>query len=448
MLNLKKSTYAIIVSLVLSLNTCLVNASSENFTFEEKKFLEGVNKDRAVETLYAISENIGSRVASTKEEKQVADYIFNQFELLGYDVNMQEFKYQGQSKSNLKVDDLYIKSYACYFSNYSNEPIVGELVDCNTAKESDLKDKNLNGKIALIKRGDITFNEKVRNASKEGAKGIILYNNDSGVVIPGLDINKDYAPAVCITEEDGNILLEKINTVKKLSVCLEVNKSDEVTSWNVIATKKSNKNNSDIVYVSAHIDNAILSLGANDNASGVSAMLEIARNLKDVKIDKEIRFLACGSEEVGLLGSQEYVKSLSKDEIDRSIANFNLDMVATNYEACSELGVYTSNGEENIVTDYIKKAGDKLEYLSNETTDYNGDFDGKEGSSDHQSFHNVGIPSALLINIDPSKRDNSQSNVEPYYHKPEDNISNISRDRLERTIKLGGIAILNIITDK
>ncbi|MBQ3420423.1 MAG: M20/M25/M40 family metallo-hydrolase [Romboutsia sp.] len=322
------------------------------------------------------------------------------------------------------------------------------MVDCNTAKESDLKDKNLNGKIALIKRGDITFNEKVRNVSKEGAKGIILYNNDSGVVIPGLDINKDYAPAVCITEEDGNILLEKINTVKKLSVCLEVNKSDEVTSWNVIATKKSNKNNSDIVYVSAHIDNAILSLGANDNASGVSAMLEIARNLKDVKIDKEIRFLACGSEEVGLLGSQEYVKSLSKDEIDRSIANFNLDMVATNYEACSELGVYTSNGEENIVTDYIKKAGDKLEYLSNETTDYNGDFDGKEGSSDHQSFHNVGIPSALLINIDPSKRDNSQSNVEPYYHKPEDNISNISRDRLERTIKLGGIAILNIITDK
>ena len=41
-----------------------------------------------------------------------------------------------------------------------------------------------------------------------------------------------------------------------------------------------------------HIDNAILSLGANDNASGVAAMLEIARNLKDIETDKEIRFLA------------------------------------------------------------------------------------------------------------------------------------------------------------
>ena len=448
MLKFKKSIYTIIVSLILSLNTCLSNASSQNFTFEEKKFLEGVNKDRAIETLYAISENIGSRVATTKEEKQAVDYVFNQFESLGYDVNIQEFKYQGQANSSLKVDDLHIKSYACYFSNYTNEAIVGELVDCNTGKLSDFKNKNINGKIALIKRGDITFNEKVKNASKEGAKGIILYNNDSGVVIPGLSSNKNYAPAVCITEEDGNMLAEKIKTNKYVKVSLEVNKSDEVTSWNVIAKKKSKKNNSDIVYVSAHIDNAILSMGANDNASGVAAMLEIARNLKNIETDKEVRFLACGSEEVGLLGSKEYVNSLSNEEICRSIGNFNLDMVATNYEHCSELGVYTSNGKENIVTNYIKEAGEKLEYLSNESIDYNGDFDGKSGSSDHESFYSIGVPSALLINIDPAKRDDPSNNVEPYYHKPEDNISNVSADRLERTIKLAGIAILNILTDK
>lgn len=444
----KRTIYSIIMICILTLNISLVSALSEQFTIEEKKFLDNVNKERAIETLYAISENIGSRVAATKEEKQAADYVFNQFQSLGYNVKVQEFKYDGQASSTLKVNDLSIKSYACYSSNYTKETIVGELVDCNTGKVSDIKNKNLNGKIALIKRGDITFNEKVRNASKYGASGIILYNNDSGVVIPGLASNKNYAPAVCITEEDGNILHEKIKANENIKVSLDVIKGDEVTSWNVIATKEAKNNDSKIVYISAHIDNAILSLGANDNASGVAAMLEIARNIKDIETDKEVRFLACGSEEIGLLGSEEYVNSLTEDEINRSMGNFNLDMVATNYKPCSELAVYTSNGEENIVTDYIKKAGEKLSYLSNETINYNGDFDGKEGSSDHQSFYNVGIPSALLINIDPNKRDSSESNLEPYYHKPEDNISNISADRLERSVKLAGIAILNMLMDK
>ncbi len=52
------------------------------------------------------------------------------------------------------------------------------LVDCNLGVEQDFKGKDLRGKIALVKRGSITFVEKQLNAQKAGAAGIIVYNRD------------------------------------------------------------------------------------------------------------------------------------------------------------------------------------------------------------------------------------------------------------------------------
>ena len=123
----------------------------------------------------------------------------------------------------------------------------------------------------------------------------------------------------------------------------------EVTSWNVIATMKpgvkgikNDKNDTNkIVHLTAHYDSVPKAPGANDNASGVASMLEIAKSMTSMDIDKEVRFVACGSEEVGLKGSYAYVDSLTEDEINRSEGNFNLDMVATAYEPCTELAVYT-----------------------------------------------------------------------------------------------------------
>ena len=51
---------------------------------------------------------------------------------------------------------------------------------------------------------------------------------------------------------------------------------------------------------------------ANDNASGTGLVLELARAFQNVETDKEIRFIAFGSEETGLLGSDYYVNSLSQ----------------------------------------------------------------------------------------------------------------------------------------
>jgi serine protease len=59
----------------------------------------------------------------------------------------------------------------------SRGDVVGTYVVCGLGKPEDFP-VSVRGKIALIKRGDITFNEKVRNAEVAGATGVVIYNKD------------------------------------------------------------------------------------------------------------------------------------------------------------------------------------------------------------------------------------------------------------------------------
>ncbi|MCC3863892.1 M28 family peptidase [Terrisporobacter petrolearius] len=73
-------------------------------------------------------------------------------------------------------------------------------------------------------------------------------------------------------------------------------------SQNIIATRKPKKvKNPEIVYVTAHYDSVPYAPDPNDNASGTSMLLELAKILKSYPIDKEIRFIACGAESCDIL---------------------------------------------------------------------------------------------------------------------------------------------------
>ncbi|MCI0807885.1 MAG: M20/M25/M40 family metallo-hydrolase [Chloroflexi bacterium] len=69
--------------------------------------------------------------------------------------------------------------------------------------------------------------------------------------------------------------------------------------------------NSHSVLIGAHYDTVPDSPGADDNASGVAAMLECARVLSELGSDREVTFVAFDAEEIGLLGSAAYVARLA-----------------------------------------------------------------------------------------------------------------------------------------
>ena len=96
-----------------------------------------------------------------------------------------------------------------------------------------------------------------------------------------------------------------------------------VSSANVVAVK-GGKSAQEII-VGAHYDSVEVGKGADDNASGVAVMLEVANQIKNESTPFTIRFIAFGAEETGLLGSYAYVNKMSQTDFENTIAMINLD---------------------------------------------------------------------------------------------------------------------------
>lgn len=206
-------------------------------------------------------------------------------------------------------------------------------------------------------------------------------------------------------------------------------------SQNVIGVREAEGvENPEIVYVVAHYDSVAVGPGANDNASGTSGMMELARVLEKQPSNKEIRFIAFGAEEIGLLGAREYVGQLSQDEIDRSIAAFNMDMIGTIWEPASQLYVNVVDGNPNTVWEYAKAAADKLGVEDDKLRLF------QRGSSDHVPFYDVGIPAANFIWREPGT-----ANLEPWYHTPEDTIDKVSPEKIQFVGDLLRTAITDLL---
>ncbi|MDO5400613.1 MAG: M28 family peptidase [Eubacteriales bacterium] len=148
---------------------------------------------------------------------------------------------------------------------------------------------------------------------------------------------------------------------------------------NVIAVKPARTENADILVISAHHDSDPSSYGANDNASGVTAMLAVADLVKDIKTDTELRFISFTAEETGRQGSRLYTGSLTEEELARTVGCIQLDMLG----GLGSKGVTaaTMDGQANWLSDLLTAQG--LELTA-------------ETASDHASFQLAGIPSVLL----------------------------------------------------
>lgn len=88
-----------------------------------------------------------------------------------------------------------------------------EIVDINLGKKDDVKDLDLKGKYALVKRGDIAFTEKVNNAKEKGAEGVVVYNVKDDPTqfldMAGVDKIKDVF-VTSIRYEDGEAIYQAI----------------------------------------------------------------------------------------------------------------------------------------------------------------------------------------------------------------------------------------------
>ena len=95
---------------------------------------------------------------------------------------------------------------------------------------------------------------------------------------------------------------------------------------NILAEKKGRTSPDRVFILGAHYDTVPGSPGADDNASAVAVLLEIARNIQSVSLEGTVRLVAFTLEEYGYIGSAHYVESLKKGK-EEILGMISLEMV-------------------------------------------------------------------------------------------------------------------------
>lgn len=106
------------------------------------------------------------------------------------------------------------------------------------------------------------------------------------------------------------------------------NINDDKMSKNVIVDIKGKAEKT--LIIAAHYDSTGEkegALGATDNASSIAALLALSHNLRNQNLALNIRLIAFGAEEIGLLGSAAYVKNLNTEEQSTIVGMINLDTI-------------------------------------------------------------------------------------------------------------------------
>jgi len=193
-----------------------------------------------------------------------------------------------------------------------------------------------------------------------------------------------------------------------------------LTSRNVLATLPGR--NPDVLVLGAHYDSKSPSPGANDNGTGVGALLQIAAQLRDQPLDVTLIFAFFGAEETidsnpdhHHYGSRHYVASMSAAERSLTRAMISVDMIGYG----TEFRVRTMGKGPQSLRDKLLAFAEKPGTAATAPLTYLRD-PGRTGWSDHEAFELAGIPAAWL-----EWRD------DPFYHTSKDTTAHLQPDRVQ-----------------
>ena len=186
---------------------------------------------------------------------------------------------------------------------------------------------------------------------------------------------------------------------------------------NIACDKLGSTNNT--IVVSAHYDSRTEDIndsegrapGADDNASGVSVLLEVARILSKRSLEHSISFVLFSGEEQGKWGSKYYADFIDKADIDLDLL-INLDMVGFRPEGSSSILIEYDNG--NVMQDndkYSQEIAKLIRDVASKYTSLNATL-GKLGNADYLPFEALGYTVIGLHDDGVTKN--------PNYHKISD----------------------------
>ncbi len=197
-----------------------------------------------------------------------------------------------------------------------------------------------------------------------------------------------------------------------------------VNLQNVVATLPGEDPAAPAVIISAHMDSIRLwggtdkAPGADDNASGSSALLSVARAMARFKFERSVRFLAFHAEEVGLIGSKAYADMVAARG-DQLAGVLNMDMLGYGGGKMEVIG----DGPSTELVNRIKAVGQpvtSLEVIPTVKPEF--------WYSDHSSFWRKGYAAVLISE--------ELDNFNPHIHTLKDTFDKISAERIDQSLRV------------
>ncbi len=396
---------------------------------------------------FLASDALEGRRTGTKGELLAMEYIIDQYKQMGLmpkGVNgfIQEFEInegkQIDARTILKIDEKQLLLGEDYFPlafsalNYVKGNTAAALNESNLPWFKDLAELLEENKTNPHFDIDEAIKKEVNAAAAKKATALFVYNSTS--IVDNVQFNKNdhsqpaLIPVIYLTK-DG---LKKYLPDFTASVNIELNVaySDRIRkARNIIGYINNNATNT--VILGAHYDHLgygedknaldtghIIRNGADDNASGTAALIELTRNLlKKSPTNNNYLIIHFSAEELGLFGSKYWLENPTTTITPNYM--INMDMVGR-YDTARKLtigGYGTSPAWATIIPSVIGKLAFKIDSAGS-------------GPSDHASFYRKDMP--VLFMFTGSHTD---------YHKATDDWEKIQYDGEREIIRL----VYNII---
>jgi len=451
-----KKIIFVILAISLSFVSCKVRKQDSVNTVHQTKETAGyttvtdiTEDDIHFHISVLASDNMQGRQSASAYEELAANYIKERFESLGLKSFNKDFL-QAVPVNPRK----YFNNCELFFNDFTGEypadfrsmilfdslTVAGEVVFAGYGNDSDFETINLNDKWVMVLEGSNSILYEIKsNAKNKGASGLLVIGIDGTTGEDKYVLPADSMPMIKISNKLADRLFANVNaTVQEIVEKTKTGKGQNInipvvvnatiksevkttmTSQNVVSyieAKDSYAHENDYIVIGAHYDHigtktvndsVLICYGADDNASGVAGILEIAEKMcSNKELKYNVIFVAFGAEELGLVGSRYFCNN-PPVPLEKIKLMVNLDMIG---RMDSNDRVYINtlepNDKINAVVDVIKNS---YPNISTEIA-----FEAYMRGSDHTSFFNKKIP---VISFTTGLHND--------YHKPADIMESIN----------------------
>lgn len=458
---------------------------------DARQYAETITKDDLYDYLSILaSDALEGRETGTRGQKMAAAFIRHHFEELGLQAPVQvggmKSYYQPVALYTSKPGDIYVKIKDTRYDNFKDIIYYGsastagevsnEVVYIGKGQEEDLKMTDIEGKAVFAVIENIQGARTVMDAAtKAGAKTVFLLSTSTDEEFAGvadqfkhwlsggrLSVEKPSAnssspgvfflsPSVAeklynksaaelkeaASATDKKAAFKKIKPVE-LTYKIEQN-IELVQTENVLGYLEGTDKKDELLVITAHYDHIgregeEINNGADDDGSGVSAVIELAEAFDKAKEEgkgprRSILFMLVTGEEKGLLGS-EYYAANPVFPLENTVVNLNIDMIGRVDPAHKDNPDYVYLVGSNRLSTELHEISEKV----NETfTQFDLDYTYNDEShpdriyyrSDHWNFAKNNIPVIFYFN-----------GTHDDYHQPTDTIEKINFEMLTKRAKL------------